>query len=516
MKNTNRSTLFIICLLLTSSGLFAQKTKRIKRPSSRIGVYSADTFVRESFDIYDKTYRYDGYAEAGTPLSDNDIDVLENALTDAEYLLTSAPNVVGDLSSAGALKQAKGTLQLNRSKKALRYCIETIPKLLKGRKKDGETEDQDSPDNESSSEGSNSSDGGNSDNSEGQDNSDNQQTQDQAVVVNSKFDFVPGSELIFFDDFAKDYIGDFPSKWNTNGTGEVVTFGDDPQKWFEIKNGYNNAYVPDVNGLPEEYTIEMDVKTLGIDRKTSSATRFQINIETDNKLKWASHYVSAIIKYPQFVPGDVRIRTRFGQGDDINNAIEADLREMQKSVHHISIAVNKRRFRLWVNQKKCIDVPRALPEGISLNGIKLNLTGFKDGKERVFVTNFKVAKGGLDLRAKLLAEGSVSTSGILFDSGQAQIKVQSYGIIRQISQVLKQDSNMKLLITGYTDSDGDDAANVSLSKARAAAVKQALISTYGIDGSRLTTNGKGEANPIAGNDTPEGKAQNRRVVFTRQ
>ncbi|MEP2935865.1 MAG: OmpA family protein [Gilvibacter sp.] len=516
MKSTKQSTLFIICLLLTSSGMLAQKTKRIKRPSSRIGVYSADTFVRESFDIYDKTYRYDGYAQTGTPLTDDDIDVLERALSDAENLLTSAPNVVGDLSGAGALKQAKGTLQLNRAKKALRYCIETIPKLLEGRKKDDETEGEDTSDNEDSSDDSTSGSGGNSGNSEGAPNDDSENTQEAPVVVNSKFDFVPGNELIFFDDFANDYIGDFPSKWNTNGSGEVVTFGDDPQKWFELKSGYNNAYVPDVNGLPEEYTIEMDVKTLGIDRQTSSATRFQINIEPDNKLKWATNYVSAVIKYPQFVKGDVRIRTRFSNGEDINNAIVADLREMQKSVHHISIAVNKRRFRLWVNQKKCIDVPRALPEAVSLYGIKLNLTGFKDGKERVFISNFKVAKGGLDLRAKLLAEGTVSTNGILFDSGSSTIKTQSYGIIRQISQVLKQDSAMKLLIVGHTDSDGDDAANMTLSKARAAAVRQALISTYGIDGSRLTTDGKGEADPIAGNDSPEGKSQNRRVVFTRQ
>lgn len=56
------------------------QTKKIKRPKSSVGISSVDTFVRESFDIYDKVYKYDGYAASGTPLEDEDIDVLEEAL----------------------------------------------------------------------------------------------------------------------------------------------------------------------------------------------------------------------------------------------------------------------------------------------------------------------------------------------------------------------------------------------------------------------------------------------------
>jgi len=55
-------------------------------------------------------------------------------------------------------------------------------------------------------------------------------------------------------------------------------------------------------------------------------------------------------------------------------------------------------------------VPRALPETQIFNGIKLTATSFKDGEQRLIITNFKVAKGGLDLRRTLLSEGSVSTT----------------------------------------------------------------------------------------------------------
>jgi len=125
----------------------------------------------------------------------------------------------------------------------------------------------------------------------------------------------------------------------------------------------------------------------------------------------------------------------------------------------------------------------------------------------------KIAEGGLDLRRTLMTDGRVSTNGILFDSGSANIKPQSLGIVTQISQVLMQDENIKLNIVGHTDSEGNDEANLKLSKARAEAVKDALINIYNVSANRLQTDGKGESVPVADNASPDGKAQNRRVEF---
>jgi outer membrane protein OmpA-like peptidoglycan-associated protein len=148
--------------------------------------------------------------------------------------------------------------------------------------------------------------------------------------------------------------------------------------------------------------------------------------------------------------------------------------------------------------------------------LKFHVNNFKDGTERVFMTNLKVAEGGSDLRKKLISEGKISTNGILFDSGSDNIKPASMGIIRQISQVLQQESSMGLKIVGHTDADGSEDTNLKLSKDRAAAVKDALITIYNIDESRLSTEGKGETVPVADNDTADGKAQNRRVEFIKQ
>jgi outer membrane protein OmpA-like peptidoglycan-associated protein len=72
---------------------------------------------------------------------------------------------------------------------------------------------------------------------------------------------------------------------------------------------------------------------------------------------------------------------------------------------------------------------------------------------------------------------------------------------------------MKLKIVGHTDADGDNTSNLELSRKRAEAVKNALASVYGIDASRLATEGKGETEPVSDNGTSDGKAQNRRVEF---
>ncbi len=79
--------------------------------------------------------------------------------------------------------------------------------------------------------------------------------------------------------------------------------------------------------------------------------------------------------------------------------------------------------------------------------------------------------------------------------------------------MLKENSGLQVKIIGHTDSDGDDAANLELSKKRAEAVKATLTKEFGIEESRMQADGKGETQPAAANTTPEGKAQNRRVEF---
>jgi OOP family OmpA-OmpF porin len=334
------------------------------------------------------------------------------------------------------------------------------------------------------------------------------------LEVYSKYDFVPGDKLLFFDDFSQDFIGDFPSKWNTNASGEVVKFNKVEGNWFELKPGYQIYFIPDVKTLPEDYTIEFDILTEGLTEKTSSNARLDVYLSDNNKFETGSkHYAYASIPFGLYNAFDISMYNYFNGKSSINSHIKADIRKEVLNQPHISISVTKNRFRLWVNEVKYVDIPRFIEDLNVLNYIKFHINGFKDGEERVFIRNLKVAEGGQDLRRELLSKGKVSTNGILFDSGSANIQSQSYGIIRQISQVLQQEASLKLNIVGHTDSDGPDDANLKLSKARAEAVKNALIQVYNVSGDRLQTDGKGESAPVGDNNTPDGKAQNRRVEF---
>jgi outer membrane protein OmpA-like peptidoglycan-associated protein len=332
-----------------------------------------------------------------------------------------------------------------------------------------------------------------------------------SLEIYSKFDFVPGDQPLFFDDFEADYIGDFPSKWNTNGGGEVVSTSEGAEKWYEMKAGYTIYHVPDLPQLPEEYTIEFDLLATGLDQRTASTSVLKIILSDDPGFK-LGNYAYAQMSFCQYSPVGLWVRN---STKDINNEVSADIREALLNQPHISIAVNKQRFRLWVNENKVVDIPRLVPATNRPDRLKFELINFKDGKERLFIRNLKVAEGGQDLRRQLIEEGAVSTTGILFESGSANLQPQSLGIIRQVSQVLQQDNSLSLQIIGHTDSDGDEVVNKALSQRRAEAVIGALVSVYGIDPGRLVAEGKGESEPVADNSTSDGKAKNRRVQFVK-
>ena len=99
---------------------------------------------------------------------------------------------------------------------------------------------------------------------------------------------------------------------------------------------------------------------------------------------------------------------------------------------------------------------------------------------------------------------------ILFDTNKSTFKEQTYPVLQAMVAILKQYPTSKFSLEGHTDSDGKDAANLTLSDNRAGAVKAYLIES-GIETGRLTSIGYGESKPLATNKTKAGKAQNRRV-----
>jgi outer membrane protein OmpA-like peptidoglycan-associated protein len=111
----------------------------------------------------------------------------------------------------------------------------------------------------------------------------------------------------------------------------------------------------------------------------------------------------------------------------------------------------------------------------------------------------------------LSSHGSVALYGIYFDTAKSDLKPESEPTLSEIAKLLKGKRTLKVFIVGHTDMVGDPAANLKLSQARAQSVINALVTKYGIEGSRLTAFGVGSYAPVASNKTEEGRAKNRRV-----
>lgn len=323
-------------------------------------------------------------------------------------------------------------------------------------------------------------------------------------------DFESGNIVILEDNFSQDNQGDFPVNWDTNGSGEIVII--DGVKWLRL--GGNSTYVPILDkASPEDYTIEFDLLVTGLDKKTSSSSRINILLEDTERFGKPKSFAMVELSPSQFIESQGVVEKNENGKRILRNKIGKDYRKAIDGQSHISIAINKSRMRVWMNENKLIDIPRLVPEGKMT--FKLQTLSLRDefGKDEVYISNFKMASAGEDNRSKLLTEGKLSTNAIQFESGSDKILSPSFETIREIASILEENPEVKIKIIGHTDSDGDTSSNLALSKKRAASVKKAMTVQYGIAENRMQTEGKGENDPIAQNTSEEGKAQNRRVEF---
>jgi OOP family OmpA-OmpF porin len=336
-----------------------------------------------------------------------------------------------------------------------------------------------------------------------------------AFEAYSRFDFVPGERVIALEDFAQDSIGDFPAKWNTNASGEIVTIANRPGRWLKLTG--KGVWVPEfLASLPENFTLEYDLLVapnfVAADRLST------VFVELENVKEPAAWGVAEnrfhFNVYPEAPDGNSQMEPRQG-GDTLglNETVVKRLAPDNMPVH-LSVWRQRQRMRVYFNEVKVWDVPRAMSATAKYNAILFSLSNFDAGSE-YYLGNIRMAVGAPDTRNKLVTEGKWVTHGILFDVNSDRVKPESYGALKEISNVLTESADIKVQIVGHTDSDGDAAQNLDLAKRRAAAVRTVLMTQFRIDGARLTTDGKGETQPIDKNETATGKANNRRVEFVK-
>lgn len=123
-----------------------------------------------------------------------------------------------------------------------------------------------------------------------------------------------------------------------------------------------------------------------------------------------------------------------------------------------------------------------------------------------------------DLKVQKTERGLVLTLGdVLFDTGQATLKAGTYGTLDRLANALREKSDRKVLIEGHTDDVGSAESNQGLSERRAQSVQMGLMQR-GVAAGQIIAVGKGEAFPVASNDSANGRQSNRRVdlIFTEE
>jgi outer membrane protein OmpA-like peptidoglycan-associated protein len=170
---------------------------------------------------------------------------------------------------------------------------------------------------------------------------------------------------------------------------------------------------------------------------------------------------------------------------------------------------------MYANERRLYNIPEFAFKRDSV--IRIALEGAEGDGMAVYVTSIRVAESDTDvLYDALSAKGRWATQGILFETGKAEVRPESRPVLKEIAGTMKKYGDLKILIEGHTDNVGAAASNLSLSDARAAAVKAALVTDYAIGGDRITTTGFGDTKPSAPNATAVGRAQNRRVEIVKQ
>lgn len=330
------------------------------------------------------------------------------------------------------------------------------------------------------------------------------------LKVYSKFDFVPGTTILYYDNFEKDNIGEAPFGWITSTSAEVVTIDGLEGNWLKLASSSSIHFTRSKKqSWGNNFTIEFDLLIV----KNTYDPRIDINLintggnlVTDENIlrsdKKPAINFSAII-----VPDNKSRASLYAMDRKLSDVMTENLPYSNTSPVHISMCVQGKRFRMWWNDRKLYDLP-AVSEEYLPNQLAFSFGSV--GGSDFYVNNIRIAKDVPDTRAKL-EEGKL-ISNLLFFTGTAKLKPESMGALLDVSKILK-DATAPVKIIGHTDSDGDDVANLKLSQQRADAVKDILVNQYHIDESKLSTEGRGETQPIADNKSAEGKAQNRRVEF---
>ncbi len=311
-----------------------------------------------------------------------------------------------------------------------------------------------------------------------------------------KDEFIPGDNTIFYDDFTDMSAGEAPPHFKVRGASPELMAGSGIRQLTVKARG---SMFPNLATLPKNFTFETEIK-FDVPQGRAGANLILLS-KGKQILQWyftaqeKNFDLTVSLRAPYQELGRKRVTVNFSQPVKL------------------ALWVQNGRMRSFVNGEKQLDFNQVDMPPIDSIEIANDILGAAPALGYRLV---RFAESTPDFSQILASSGRYIARGILFDTDKDVIKPESAPVIKLIAQGLEKNPNLKLMIEGHTDSVGDAAHNLDLSKRRAEAVKAVLIAQFNVDASRLSATGLGSTKPVDSNDTPQGRAQNRRVELVKQ
>jgi outer membrane protein OmpA-like peptidoglycan-associated protein len=314
----------------------------------------------------------------------------------------------------------------------------------------------------------------------------------------ANYDFQPGDEVLLYDDFTGDELGDFPRRFELiQGAFELVEW--EGGRYLRATSGGIFA-IPLPRTLPERFTVEYSVNL----RHGNAYVRLMPGRAFTGPAR--TYRGSAV----SVEPAQAGIRPVANAGPLAMAKLQSG--RVRDDVVPVRIMGDGEHLKVYLGEQRVANVPNAV--FARADTLFVAVTAAAD-EHPILIGPVRIAGGGRDLYDRLAADGRVATQGILFATNSDRIRPESTPTLEEIARMLREHGHLRIAIEGHTDSDGEEGHNQALSERRAAAVKAFLVTTHRIADTRLQTAGFGESRPVADNATPEGKQQNRRVELVR-
>ena len=310
-----------------------------------------------------------------------------------------------------------------------------------------------------------------------------------------KDDFIPGEKLLLYDDFTDMEPDEAPPHWKVRGT-PVTLMGSGANR--QIAVGDRTYMTPLLDRFPQNFTVETDL---------------MFDPKLGGEYQWFFYKDKSDNDTVRLTVGCRGPEIRFMASTEKEALMDANFPLNISQPVKAAIWVQNGRVRAYFNGQKMLDVNHV--EIPPLTRAVL-ITNYMRSDVKVNYRRIRIAESTPDFSHTIMSTGRYVTYGILFDTNSDRLKPESAAVIKSIAAGLQANADLKLKIEGHTDSSGDAALNLDLSKRRADAVKQVLVAQFQIDVVRLTTDGLGATKPLESNDTPQGRAQNRRVEFVKE